>query len=200
MTARSVALAALWCLSGVALLMIAGCSGGSSSAGTTTGSSAASKTVGANMAGPTQKVIVSKQALANRPHPWVLTTPESAVRSYLDWTSYAYRIATSDVATPTMSAKQAVRVDSYTQLNLQKSRLIDQALKSITFGTPSVGSTSTLLPAHEDWTYRYVSIQTVGKTIAGPYSISYDTIYTLVKSGSGWVVDSIQVKPLGTVK
>ena len=200
MTARSVALAALWCLSGVALLMIAGCSGGSTSAGTNTGSSAASKTVGANMAGPSQKVIISKQALANRPHPWVLTTPESAVRSYLDWTSYAYRIATSDVATPTMSAKQAVRVDSYTQLNLQKSRVIDQTLKSITFGTQSVGSTSTLVPAREQWTYRYVSIKTVGQTIGGPYSVTYDTTYTVVKTSTGWVVDSIQVKALGTVK
>ena len=152
------------------------------------------------MAGPSQQVIISKQALANKPKPWILSTPESAVRSYIDWTSYAYRIASSDVATPTMGAKLAVRVDSYTQYNLEKSRVIDQTLKSIIFGTPSVGSTSTLLPAKEDWTYRYVSIKTVGQTIGGPYSISYDTVYTVVKTDKGWVVDSIKVKALGTVK
>jgi hypothetical protein len=110
------------------------------------------------------------------------------------------RIAQSDVASPTMSAEQEVRVDSYTQLNLEKSRLIDQTLSSISFGTPSVGSTSTLLPAREQWTYRYVSIKTVGKTIAGPYSVGYDTTYMVIKTAMGWVVDSIQVKALGTVK
>jgi hypothetical protein len=152
------------------------------------------------MAGPSQQVVISKAALANRPSPWVLTSPESAVRSYLDWTSYAYRIAESSVATPTMSGPQEVRVDSYTQLNLEKSRLIDQTLKSVTFGTQSIDGTHTLLPAREEWTYRYVSIKVAGKTIGGPYSASYDTTYTVFKTARGWVVDSIKVKALGTIK
>lgn len=183
-----------------ALLVTTGCSGGDAEK-KSSGSAEASAPVGANMAGPVQKVVISKQALANKPKPWVLTTPESAVRSYLDWTSYAYRISESAAATRTMSASQEVRVDSYVQLNLQKSRLLDQTLRSITFGKPVVESKRTLLPAEEHWTYRYVSISEVGKTIGGPYEASYDTTYTVVKNGKGgWVVDTVAVEAIGEVK
>jgi hypothetical protein len=189
---------ALCCLAFVALLAASGCSGGKS---TSTGSSQTSATVGANMAGAVTDVHVTAEALADKPQPWVLTTPESAVRSYLDWTSYAYRIATSDVASPTMGPDETVRVDSYIQYNLQKNQVIDQTLASITFGTPSVGSTSTLLPAKEKWTYRYVSIKTAGKTVGGPYSASYDTVYTVAKSATGvWQVFSVKATPQGTIK
>jgi hypothetical protein len=184
-----------------ALLLVAGCSCSTSGTSTGAGSSEASAPVGKSMAGPAQKVIISRQALENRPKPWALTTPESAIRSYLLWTSYAYRIAQSEVATPTMSAAQEVRVDSYLQLNLEKSKIIDQALDSITLGKPSVGSTSTLIPAKEHWTYRYISINKVGQTVGGPYKASYDTTYTVVKNKKGdWVVDSVKVKALGAVK
>ena len=193
--------AALCCLAGVALLVMAGCSGGASGTGTSVGSAIASAPAGANMAGPAQQVVISRQVLDNRPQPWALATPESAVRSYLDWISYAYRIAQSEVATPTMSAQQEVRVDSYLQYNLEKSQVLDQTLKSITFGKPTVGTTSTLVPAKEQWTYRYVSIKTVDETVGGPYSASYSTTYTVVKTGQGnWVVDAVAVKALGPVK
>ncbi len=184
----------------MALLTVAGCSGGQGT-GPSTGSSDASKTVGAHMAGPAAEVHISQAAIAARPKPWVLTTPESAVRSYLDWTSYAYRIGQSSFATATMSSYEEVRVDSYVQYNIEQKRLMDQTLKSITFGTPSVGSTSTLVPAKEQWTYRYVSTETGNKTVGGPYSASYDTTYTVVKSKNGnWVVDSVKASPQGTVK
>jgi len=197
--ARSVALVALGCLSFVALLVVTGCS--SSPAGSPGGSSVATPTTGAHMAGPAVDVHVTPEALASKPEPAVLTTPESAVRSYLDWTSYAYRIGQSSVATPTMTTYEEVRVDSYVQYNLQQLRLIDQTLKSITFGKPSVGATSTIVPAHEQWTYRYVSIETAGKTIAGPYSAAYDSIYTVAKSKKGtWAVDSVTATAVGTVK
>ena len=64
----------------------------------------------------------------------------------------------------------------------RKKRLIDQKLTSLTLGTPSVGSTSTLVPAKEKWTYRYVSIDQGNATVAGPYTASYDSTYTVVKS------------------
>jgi hypothetical protein len=183
------------CLLFATAFVVAACSAGS------TGKKSATAPVGHNMAGPAQKVIISRQALENRPKPWVLTTPESAVRSYLSWTSYAYRIAQSEVATPTMSAKQEVRVDSYLQLNLEKSKIIDQTLDSITLGKPSVGSTGTLVPANEHWTYRYVSVNKVDQTVGGPYKAVYDTTYTVVKNKKGdWVVDSVKVTALGTVK
>jgi len=190
---------ALCCLACVALLVVAGCSG-SQGTGTSTGSSDASPTVGAHMAGPAAEVHVTQEALASKPQPWVLTTPESAVRSYLAWTSYAYRIGQSSFATATMSSYEEVRVDSYVQYNIQKKRLIDQTLSSITFGTPNIEGTRAIVPAKEQWTYRYVSIDTGNKTLAGPYSASYDTTYTVVKSGKGWVVDSVKAKDLGTVK
>lgn len=199
-TARFAGPAALCCLACVVLLVVAGCSG-SQGTGPSTGSSDASKTVGAHMAGPAADVYISQAAIANRPQPWVLTTPESAVRSYLDWTSYAYRIGQSSFATATMSSYEEVRVDSYVQYNIQQKRLIDQTLKSLTFGTPSIETSRAILPAKEKWTYRYVSIDTGNKVIGGPYTASYDSTYTVVKAKNGdWVVDSVKATPQGTVE
>jgi hypothetical protein len=181
-----------------------GCSTGGSGANSgstvTSGSANASGAVGQNMAGASQTVIISKQALASKPKPWVLTDPVSAVHSYLDWTTYAYRITESSVATLTMGAKEEVRVDSYIQYNLQQSRILDQTLESITFGKSSTTGTSTLVPATEHWSYRYVSISEVGKTVGGPYTADYQSVYTVVKTKHGWVVDSVVAKALGEVK
>ena len=152
------------------------------------------------MAGAAADVHVMPEAVKNKPHPWILSTPESAVRSYLDWTSYAYRIGQSDAATATMGPSEGVRVDSYIQYNIEKSRLIDQTLQSVSLGTPTVGTTSTLVPTKEQWSYRYVSTQTAGKVEGGPYSASYEATYTVVKSGKNWVVDSVAAKALGEVK
>lgn len=183
------------CLLTVAL---AGCSRGE--AGSDSGSTEASAAVIPH-GGAAVEVRISEDALKNTPEPWVLDTPESAVRSYLDWTAYGYRIARSDVATPTMTPYEEVRVDSYVQYNIQKSRIIDQTLENITFGKPSVGTTSTLVPVKETWSYRYVSIETAGETIGGPYSAKYDSIYTVVKSADGvWQVDSAVTTALGEVK
>ncbi|MEI6624681.1 MAG: hypothetical protein WCP28_22560, partial [Actinomycetes bacterium] len=107
---------------------------------------------GASMAGPVVDINVTPSAVASRPKPWVLSTPQSAVRSYLDWISYAYRTGNSSAAKATMISYEEVRVDSYVQFNIEKTQLIDQTLTSITFGKPSVGSTSTLVPAKETWT------------------------------------------------
>jgi hypothetical protein len=153
------------------------------------------------MAGAVQDVVVTRAAIDSKPQPWLLTTPDSTVRSYLEWTSYAYRIATSDVATPTMSGDEAVRVDSYIQLNLQKSQLIDQTLTSLSFGKSSTVGTRTLVPTKEKWAYSYISIKSPGgKVIAGPYTATYTATYSLMRSGKGWVVDAVDAKPVGTVK
>jgi hypothetical protein len=183
------------------LAAASGCSKNSSSSTKGEASTEASAAVGRNMAGAAQKVVISKQAVAAKPEPWDLSDPESAVRSYLDWTSYAYRITESSAATQTMSAEQEVRMDSYVQLNLQKSQILDQQLASIVFGKPSVEGTHTLLPARENWSYRYVSISEVGKTVRGPYKASYDTTYTVIKNQKGnWVVDNVAVQAIGDVK
>jgi hypothetical protein len=190
--------AALVFVACVALIALAGCSGGK---GAATGSSPATTTVGAHMAGPAVDVHILQSAVNARPKPWVLTSPKSAVTSYLDWTSYAYRTGQSVVATKTMSADEEVRVDSYIQLNIQKSRLIDQKLTSITFGKPSAGTTNTVLPAKEHWTYSYLSIAEGNKVLGGPYTVIYNTKYTVIKNKTGdWVVDSVKATAEGTVK
>ena len=99
-----------------------------------------------------------------------------------------------------MGSDEAVRVDSYTQYNIEKQRMLDQTLTAITFGKPSVGATSTLVPATEQWTYRYISIKRGNASVGGPYTASYDTTYTVVKGKQGWTVYSVAAKANGTVK
>ncbi|HZL04186.1 MAG TPA: hypothetical protein VFE45_01980 [Coriobacteriia bacterium] len=155
---------------------------------------------GYGMGGVEQQIAILAEVVDDKPAPWNLDTPEAAVRSYLDWVSYAYRVAESDVASATQSPHQVVRTDAYVQANLQEERLLDQVLTSITFGSASIEGTRAALPAQEQWSYRYVSITEAGKTIGGPYAASYETTYTLVKGDGGWVVDGIEVKALGEVK
>ncbi len=188
----------LACAIAGSVLVVAGCSGGANPA---SGSTTPTAPVGANMAGPAANVVVTAAALESRPAAWDLSTPQNAVSSYLAWTSYAYRIATSNAASATMGSDEFVRVDAYIQLNLEKGRLIDQSLTSIAFGKPSVQATETLVPTKEKWTYRYVSIKSPGgETLAGPYTASYDATYTVTKSSKGWVVASVVAKAHGTVK
>jgi hypothetical protein len=145
-------------------------------------------------------VRITPEMLANKPQLPDLATPEDAVRSYLDWISYAYRIGDSDVAKPAMSALEEVRVNSYVQYNLQEhSRVIDQELGSITFGTPvSKDASTTILTAKEKWSYKWVSVAQAGKVVGGPFSATYDTTYTVIKNANGtWVVDSVEAKKVG---
>ena len=128
------------------------------------------------------------------------TTPLAAVKSYLAWTSYAYRIGNSDVATMAFSPTEEVRVNSYVQLNKQKSRLIEQKLVVFVPGRVSVEGTRAVLPAKEDWEYRYLSLDGT-KPLTPAYKASYDTTYTLVLAGpKRWLVDTVDAKALGEVK
>jgi len=145
-------------------------------------------------------VRITPEMLANKPKPPTLTTPEAAVRSYLDWISYAYRTGNSEVAKPVMGALEEVRVNSYVQYNLQEhNRVVDQTLESITFGTPvSRDASTTTLPAAEKWSYKWVSVAEAGKVVGGPFSATYDTTYTVIKNANGlWVVESVVAKKVG---
>lgn len=191
----AVSVAAVVCGS---LLLLTGCTG---TPATSSGSSTPTSTVGAHMAGPQVDVHLTQAAVDARPKRWDLSTPEKAVRSYLDWTTYAYRTAQSVLATQTMTANEEVRVDSYIQLNIQKGRILDQQLLSIEFSAPSAGTTNTTIPAVEHWTYNYLSIDYGNKVLEGPYTADYDAVYTLVKNTRGeWLVDSVKATPRGTVK
>jgi hypothetical protein len=193
--ARTTMVACVACGALVAALALSGCGATQSAIPAET-----TATTGAHMAGPAVEVNITPEVLAAKPKPWVLTSPESAVRSFLDWTSYAYRTAQSSVARPTMTNYEEVRVDSAVQYNIEKSRLIDQTLTSIVFGKASVEGTRAIVTAKEEWTYNYVSIATAGQVIGGPYPASYDTTYTVVKAKNGdWVVDSVEAAAIGPV-
>jgi hypothetical protein len=182
------------------LLSVAGCSRAEVPTVSTSNATKESSR-SAHMAGPAPDVRVTQEAFNSKPNPPVLTTPESAVRSYLDWASYAYRIGQSKVAAFAMTAYEWVRVDAYVQYNAQNRKLVDQKLESIEFGKPSIEASRATLAAKETWKYRYVSIEKAGKTLQGPYSASYDTTYTLVnQADGGWLVDSVAAKPKGEVK
>ncbi len=188
-------------VAGILAIGLAGCS----AKGTTTGAEGSAETTGGaghSMAGSVTDIYISDEALASKPKEPVLNTPEDAVRSYLDWTSYAYRIAQSPVATPTMSPYEEVRIDSYVQYNLQRDRVLDQTLTTLTLGKPSIDGTRAIVPAQEKWTYSYVSIKPGGKVLGGPYTASYDTTYTVIRPGKAriWVVDSVTAQAQGTVK
>lgn len=155
---------------------------------------------GFGMGGVEQTIAIPASFVRNKPAPWDLSTPERAVRSYLDWISYAYRIGESDVATATQSPYQVVRTDAYIQANLQQERLLDQTLEDISLGKARIEETRALVPARERWSYRYVSIKEPGKTVDGPRTVSYETTYTLTKSEQGWVVHDIEVRRLSNGK
>ena len=196
--ARTVAFFAASCLALLALLGTAGCNNTPkpSNVPKATGDK------GSAMAGPKVDVHIPGTVLTSKPKPWDLSTPESAVRSYLDWTNYSYRTATSDASSATMSPKEAVRVDSYVQYNTESKKLLDQELKSISFGKPSVGATSTTITTTEQWTYTYRSVEQGNKIVGGPFDVSYDARYTVIKQKNGqWVVDAVAAtKTSGTLK
>jgi len=148
-----------------------------------------------------QPVVRDSVAAPVKPPPADLTVPASAVRSYLDWTAYAYRIAVSDAASHTMTPEESVRVDSYLQLNLQeKGRRIDQHLVRFAAREPSVEGTRAVVGATEKWEYRYLSAD--GERALTPtYTASYETTYTLIRADENtWLVDSVEAEALGEVK
>ena len=137
-------------------------------------------------------VNTERPAAAQAPKAADLSTPQNAVQSYLDWVTYAYRLARSDVASKAMGPAELARVDSYIELDRQRSRTVDQHLDSIRFGTPvTSGPSKQLLPARESWTYRYVD--TLSGTFRGAAKkASFTATYTVEQSPSGWLVTSVE--------
>lgn len=176
-------------------LILGGCDGTS---GASDGSSEeTTPSVSYGMAGAPKDVVVSREAIESTPTAPVLDTPESAVRSYLDWISYGYRTAQPGFSKPTMSEAEMVRVDAYNEYNIQKDRLINQTLDSITFGEATITGSSATVSTDEEWTYWYVSITEPGKILEGPMKAEYSAVYNLLKTDTGWVVDSIDAERLG---
>jgi len=133
------------------------------------------------------------------PAPWDLSTPESSVASYLDWVSFSYKMANSEIALGTMTPDEAVRVDSYIQLNREKDRVIEQQLLAFTVRSASMEETSAVVAATEDWRYRYFSLTTLLYT-SEELLASYETTYTLVLQDGAWLVDTVEATPLGEIE
>ncbi|MBI5231034.1 MAG: hypothetical protein HY876_02590 [Coriobacteriales bacterium] len=138
---------------------------------------------------------------ATEPDAPELGTPEDAMRSYLAWSSYAYRLLESDVSSPTASPEHQVRVDSYVELNRQKGQAIEQQLTNLDIkDSDKKGSTATIV-AVETWRYRYIDTST-GAYKSPEYTVVYDTTYTLKRDAKRkvWVVDNVKAQPRGEVK
>lgn len=129
------------------------------------------------------------------PPPADHATPEAATRSYLEWVSFAYRMANSEIATPVMTAEEWVAVDAYVQLNRQEGRAIEQSLVSFEVRSQSAETTSAVLAAREEWLYRYFSVDTF-EYQSEPIRASYETTYTLVQEPRGWIVADVEATPL----
>lgn len=142
---------------------------------------------------------VEKVRAAVEPAAWDLTTPDSAVRSYIDWVSFSYRMANSEIPTATMTADEGVRVDSYIQLNRIDGKGIEQQLDSLEVTSVSEEASSAVVCAQETWKYRYFSLATL-EYLSEPLSASYETTYTLVLDTNGWLVDHVEATARGDVQ
>jgi hypothetical protein len=131
-----------------------------------------------------------------------LTSPESAVRSYLEWVAFSYRMTDSDLATPTMGPTETVRVDSYIQLNRQAGRGIDERL--LTFRTTRVvrnGPDSATVSTYEEWEYRYFDVTDPSRSLSPLHRATYDAVYTAVRGSDGsWRVEKVDATPRGKVE
>lgn len=133
------------------------------------------------------------------PAPWDLSTPESAVRSYLDWVSFSYRMANSQIPSATMTPEEGVRVDAYIQLNRIEGQGIEQFLESFETASVTTEASSAVVVSRESWRYRYFSLDSL-EYLTEDLFASYDATYTLVPGEAGWLVDAVKVTPHDEVK
>ncbi len=145
---------------------------------------------------PDNDVVVPDRVIPADPD---LSAPEPAVRSYLEWVSFAYRMANSDIPTATMTPWQAVRIDAYIELNRQNGEGIDQELLAFVVRSSSEDATSAVVAADERWRFRYFGLNTLRYT-SDPLEVSYETTYTLTLVGDRWLVDQVEAEPLGPLE
>jgi hypothetical protein len=167
------------------MLLMSGCNG---SAGVTGGSSSSEATAG------TFPATTPKPSV--QPPPPALRDPRSAVYSYLLWTSYAYRILNSDVASRTFDPYEEVRVNSYVQFNRDQDRAIDQRLLVAKLKSYESQDSTSTVAMHEEWAYRY--IDTATSEYGSPVlNAAYETTYTVVRLDGDWVVHSVEATSSG---
>ncbi len=126
-----------------------------------------------------------------------LSAPEPAVRSYLDWVSFAYRMANSEIPVDTMTGNQYVRVDAYIELNRQNGEGLEQELVDFEAHDVSEEATSAVVTAREEWRFRYFNLDTLRYTSERERA-EYETVYALVLEDGRWLVDGVEAELLGT--
>lgn len=136
-----------------------------------------------------------------RPAPWDLSAPDKAVRSYLDWVTYSYRMANSDVSTPTMEPTETVRVDSYIQLNRESGKGIAQTIVRLDIKKVVVNGKTAEVGTFEEYDYRYYDLAKPATFISPIYRATYDATYTVVQGrDKRWRVDHVVAVARGEVK
>ncbi|MHB9004564.1 MAG: hypothetical protein ACYC6C_10965 [Coriobacteriia bacterium] len=128
------------------------------------------------------------------------TTPESAVRAYLDGITYTYRMANSDAASDTMTPYEFVRVDAYVQLNVQEGRALEQTLTAFDVREVTGREPTMTVSTYEEWLYRYFSVENM-EYLSEDATATYQADYTVIKQDDGlWLVNEVDVIPVGEVK
>lgn len=128
------------------------------------------------------------------------STPEGAVRAYLDGITFTYRMANSDAASDTMTPYEYVRVDAYVELNRQQGRALEQELTAFEVRNIITGEPTATVATQEEWAYRYFSVDSMEYT-SQETTAAYDVNYTVIRQQDDlWLVDRVAVNPLGEVK
>ena len=130
-------------------------------------------------------------ALAPQP----AATPEAAVVAYLGIVRKAYYSLDSTLVAPYVTADQWVREDAYIQLNLTQNQAIEMQLLSFSVTAQPAASaeaSSVTLDTDEKWNWRYWDLKT-RKPKTEWVETGYSVRYTLVRQGTGWLVDGTQI-------
>jgi hypothetical protein len=133
------------------------------------------------------------------PAPPDLSAPVPAVRSYLAWAGFSYRMANSEISSRTMGPYEGVRVDSYIQLNREKNQGMEQELTAFTPVEATRSETSALVTASEAWRYRYFSLDK-RRYLTPWYAASYEATYSVIATQGVWLVESVEATALTPVK
>jgi len=121
-----------------------------------------------------------------------LSTPASAVRSYLDWVTLAYRLANPSLVQEVCTPAEAVRVDAYVELNRQEGQAIEQHLEVFEVRETRTMETTAAVVTYEEWRYRYFTLDAV-EYVGRQLEASYDATYTVLRLGDGrWRVDAVE--------
>jgi hypothetical protein len=125
-------------------------------------------------------------------------TPEEAVETYLEWLTFAYRYADSEVATPTMTPDMSQRASYYITMNLSADKILNQRLDSFEFVKSNYQGEIALIDTKEQWTFNYLSKKT--GEFSELYEASYEVRYTVLLVDGVWVVQSVAADKTSTTE